>query len=92
MTIIGSFCVAQKNDSSFYVFKQVEKNLQGLQKKAFFNRNEKERIEGNKEFMREWEKIVANPNILDYPFDSLREVSILIPKDKNIYGIYLFYI
>ncbi|PBQ31469.1 hypothetical protein CNR22_06725 [Sphingobacteriaceae bacterium] len=83
LAIIGSFCFAQKNDSSFHVFKQVEKNLQSLQKKTFFSRIEKERIEGNKEFMREWEKIVADPKIMDYAFDSLREVSILIPKDKK---------
>ena len=83
LTIISSFCFAQKNDSAFYVFKQVERNLQDLQKKTFFSRSEKERIEGNKEFMREWEKIIANPKILEYPFDSLREISILTPKDKK---------
>ena len=83
LAIITFFCSAQKNDSSFYVFKQVEKELKNLQKKTFYSRIEKERIEGNKEFMREWDKIITNPKLLEYPLDSLKEISVLSPKDKK---------
>ena len=83
LTIISVFCAAQKNDSAFYVFKQAENELKDLQKKTFHSRNEKERIEGNKEFMRVWDKIISNPKILEYPFDSLKDISVLTPKDKK---------
>lgn len=83
LTIIHAFCFAQKDDSTFLVFKQAERDLKELQKKTFYSRSEKERIEGNKEFMRVWEKIVSNPAILDYSLDSLKDISVLSPKDKK---------
>jgi len=33
--------------------------------------------------MRVWEKIVSNPAILEYPLDSLKDISVLSPKDKK---------
>lgn len=76
-------CAAQKNDSALYVFKQAELELMGIQKKAFHSRSEKDRIEGNKEFMRVWDRILANPKILSYPFDGLKDISVLSPKDNK---------
>lgn len=65
------------------VFKQAERELYDLQKQTFFSRNEKERIEGNKKFLGVWSRIIGNPEILNYAFDSLKEISILSPKDKK---------
>ncbi len=82
-TLISVFSFSQKSDSSFYVFKQAEKELKELQKQTFFSRNEKERIEGNKKFLGVWSRIIKDPEILNYPFDSLKEISVLTPKDKK---------
>lgn len=65
------------------LFKQAERELHDLQKQTFFSRNEKERIEGNKKFLGVWSKIIGNPEILNYAFDSLKEISVLSPKDKK---------
>jgi len=83
LTIINLFGLAQKDDSAMYVFKKAERELKDLQKKAFHSKTEKDRLEGNKEFMREWEKVITNPKILQYPFDSLKDISVLSPKDKK---------
>lgn len=73
---------AQKNDTSMFVFRQAELELKALQK-GFLSRVESERKETNKDFIAVWDKIVTNPKILNYSFDSINEVSILSPKDKK---------
>jgi hypothetical protein len=83
LALIHIFCSAQKSDSTLYVFKKAEQELQSLQYKAFHSRSEKERIEGNKEFMRAWEKIISNPKILNYDFPELKDISILSPTNKK---------
>jgi hypothetical protein len=83
LTIINIFCFAQKNDSTFFAFKQAEYELKQLQGKAFHSRNERERVEGNKQFIGVWARIISNPKILEYPFDSLKDISVLTPKDKK---------
>lgn len=70
-------------DSSAWRFKQAEAELRLIQKKLFHSRNEAERIEGNKEFMAVWSRIITDPRILEYPFDSLRDISVLSPADKK---------
>ncbi|WP_317899476.1 hypothetical protein [Aurantibacillus circumpalustris] len=80
-SVLGS---SQKNDTSLYQFGQAEKELMSIQKKAFHSRSEKDRIEGNKEFIGIWNKIIIYPSILNYPFDSLKnDISVLSPKDKK---------
>lgn len=82
--ILGCFALsAQNTDSSFYVFRKAENELKNLQKPAFLSRNETERIEANKQFIAIWDHIVADANILKYPFDSLKEISILNPENKK---------
>jgi len=73
---------AQKNDTSNYVFRKAEAELKDLQK-GFLSKVESERKETNKDFIAAWDKIVSNPKILNYSFDSIKEVSILSPKDKK---------
>jgi len=74
---------AQKNDTSLYRFKQAEAELKSLQKKVFYSRRESDRLEANKEFIALWKGIVNDPNILRYPFDSLKDISVLTPRDKK---------
>jgi hypothetical protein len=73
----------QVKDSSKRVFQRVEAELQALQKNTFFSRDEKVRIESNKQFLALWDGIVNDPEILKYPFDSLKEISVLSPKDQS---------
>lgn len=73
----------QSKDSSRWVFKRTEAELQALQKTTFFSKDEKVRMQSNKEFIALWDGIVNDPEILNYPFDSLKEISILSPKDLS---------
>jgi hypothetical protein len=81
--IINLSAIAQKNDSATYRFKQAEAELKQLQKAVFYSRKESDRQEANKEFIAAWKRIIDNPKILSYPFDSLKDVSIVTPRDKK---------
>jgi hypothetical protein len=81
--LLSSLLLPSQNDTSLWIFRKAEVQLRHLQKKAFYSTKESERIEGNKEFIEEWDRIVANPAILQYPFDSLKEISVLSPRDKK---------
>ncbi|MBK9285198.1 MAG: hypothetical protein IPM51_12930 [Sphingobacteriaceae bacterium] len=70
------------NDSLLQVFKKTELKLQAIEK-GFLSKIEKERIETNKKYLSAWNEIISNPQIINYSFDSLKEVSILVPKDKK---------
>jgi len=74
---------AQMKDSSLRNFKKTEAALKNLQQNTFFNRDEKIRFESNKEFIALWDGIINDPEILNYSFDSLKEVSFLSPEDKS---------
>ncbi|MBI2721986.1 MAG: hypothetical protein HYX39_07415 [Bacteroidetes bacterium] len=74
---------AQKSDSALAFFKQAEQELKLLQKETFYSRKEAERVAGNKKFIKAWDAIVSNPEVLNYPFDSLNDISILEPKNHK---------
>jgi hypothetical protein len=76
------FVSAQKHDSLLSFFKSHEAVLHSIEK-GFLSRDEKERVDANKKFIAAWDEIVSNPAILNYQFDSLKEVSILEPKNKK---------
>jgi hypothetical protein len=82
-SIIYVFCAAQKTDSSLAIFREVELELYQLQKPTFYSRKESERIQGNKDFIAAWNKIIADPKIMDYTFKDLKDISILSPKDNS---------
>lgn len=76
------FSIFGTDDSLQNALKNAEYRLQQIEK-GFLSRVESERIETNKKFLAVWSEIINNPKIIDYPFDSLKEVSILVPKDKK---------
>lgn len=80
---VSQFLFSQKQDTSLHVFREAEKELKQLQKEAFYSKKQADRIEGNKKFIAVWDGIVNDSRILNYPFDSLKEISILEPKDKK---------
>src|SRR6185369_2737004 len=82
--VIICFCGnAQRNDTSLYRLRHVEQELKELQKSTFHSRIESERVEGNRQFLKTWDQIVDNPEILNYPFDSLKDISVLTPRDHK---------
>lgn len=82
---ISLFASAQKKDSAAapLSFQQAEFDLKELQKKVFFTKKENERFDANKAFLKLWESVLSRPESMEYPFDSLREVSRLMSKDKK---------
>jgi hypothetical protein len=82
LLFFGIYSPAQKSDSSLFAFKQAEWELKQLQK-GFTSRVEAERVETNKKFIAVWDRIVSDPAILSYAFDSIKEVSVLTPKNKK---------
>lgn len=75
--------MGQKNDTSLYRLKVAEAELMLLQKPTFYSRVENERLEGNKQFLAVWDRIIDNPKILEYGFDSLKDISVLRPSDHK---------
>lgn len=76
------FSILGNDDSLLLVLKKAQVKLHQIEK-GFLSRVERERIETNKQFLSAWSEIVSNPKIIDFAFDSLKEVSILCPKDKK---------
>jgi hypothetical protein len=83
-SLIGTVLFAQRADTSMFFFRQAERELADIQQRAFHSKSETERIEGNKEFIAVWDKIVADPRILRYDFKMLRDVSILESADGQL--------
>lgn len=80
--LINIQCIAQKKDSINFIFEEAEQKLNQIQK-GFLSRIENERIEANKKFIAVWDELIDDSKILNYPFDSIKEASILSPKNKQ---------
>ncbi len=84
LMLMFCFCAkAQKEDSVFNYSKGVYEELKSLQKKVFYSKIEKERLDANKEFIKLIESVASNKNALTFPFDSLKEISTLSPNNKK---------
>lgn len=83
LLLCSNLVFSQVKDSAFWRIKSAERELQALQARTFFSKTDKERLEGNKAFIEVWDRIIADPRILLYPFDSLKEISVLRPADKH---------
>lgn len=76
--------LGQKSDTSMAVFRQAEWEMVNVFRQAFYSRVDAEKVEGNKQLLAIWDRIVTNPKILAYPFESIRkDISVLSPKDKK---------
>lgn len=81
---LGTGLSAQRTDTSMAVFRQAEQELLGICPSAFYSHVDAEKVEGNKRLLAVWERISANPRILDYPFDKIKkDISVLTPADKK---------
>jgi len=83
LALLVTGVAAQIPDSSLRRFRTAELELKQLQKKTFFSKTDQEKLEGNKAFIGVWDRIVTDPAILDYAFDSLREISVLRPQNHK---------
>ena len=79
---INVFAWSQKNDTAYNKLKIAEREIIQIEK-GFNSRKESTRIEANKKLIAAWESIIDDPKILTYPFDSIKGISILSPRDKK---------
>jgi hypothetical protein len=75
---------AQKSDTSMYIFRQAENELASLQSITFHSRKEDERFAGNRQFIALFDRISQNPKIIDHPFSSLKDISVLRSPDGKL--------
>jgi hypothetical protein len=80
--LINVFALSQKNDTTYTKLRLAEKEIIKIEK-GFNSRKEADRIEANKKLIVAWDAIIDDPKILIYPFDSIKGISILSPKDKK---------
>ncbi|MBL7910031.1 MAG: hypothetical protein JNJ41_03105 [Bacteroidia bacterium] len=80
--LINVFAQSQKNDTTYTKLRLAEKEIIKIEK-GFNSRKEADRIDANKKLIAAWDAIIDDPKILTYPFDSIKGISILSPKDKK---------
>jgi len=81
LLLISQNIFAQK--VSIKVLNEYEDTLSSIAHTMMFNKNEKIREEANNGFTTELLEILQYPNSYNYPFDSLKTISILQPEDKK---------
>lgn len=74
---------AQKRDSIKEVYKVKLEELKDLQRTVFYSKKEAERFTANKELIKAIESIAASSKAMEFPFDSLKDISTLSPKDNK---------
>jgi hypothetical protein len=75
--LLGSFfCYAQKADSLKGTQNAKLFQLRSLQTEVFYSKREEDRLKANKDFIKLLESIAADKKALDFPFDSLHDISI----------------
>jgi hypothetical protein len=79
---ISLFSKAQ-SDSVRSLFSLKLNELKELQYKVFKSKKESERLAANRDFMKAIEAIVQYSAALQFPFDSLKDISTLSPKDGH---------
>jgi hypothetical protein len=77
------FGYAQKGDSIKGIYAARLFQLKSLASDAFYSKKEADRLAANKEFIKLIETIASQKNALDFPFDSIKDISTLSPKDKK---------
>ncbi len=80
---LNIFAHAQKGDSIKGVYANQIFKLKSIASDAFYSKKEADRMAANKEFIKAIEAIAASKGALDFPFDSIKDISTLSPKDKK---------
>lgn len=75
---------AQLTDAEIKQFMKAEDSLKKIQAYVFHSKKESSRFEANKIFLNLWKEVLSNEKSLQFPFDSLKEVSRLLSPDKKL--------
>src|SRR4051812_22474223 len=74
---------SQNADSLRHYYRQAEHDLKKVEWDVFNSKVEGERLEANREFIKQWAEVLSKPASMDYGFDSIKGVSKLRSKDKK---------
>lgn len=74
---------AQLTEPERKTFSGLEDSLKKLQLRVFYSKKIADRFEANKQFITLWASVLGDERSLQYPFDSIREVSRLMSPDKT---------
>ncbi len=82
IVLMGSV-LAQRSDSLRSAqFAKLEE-LKEIQYKVFYSKKESDRLSANKDFIKALEAIATHSTAMDFPFDSLKDISTLVPRNKK---------
>lgn len=81
--IIPFTTAAQKPDSLKTSDNAKVAELKRLQYDVFYSKSETQRLSANKQFIKAIEVIASSKSALSFPFDSLKDISTLEPKNKK---------
>lgn len=79
--VLGVF--SQNKDSIRYANWAKITELKDLAYKVFYSKKEVDRLAANKDFLKAIEAIAVNQSAMDFPFDSIKDISTLYPSDKK---------
>ena len=74
---------AQLSEPDKKHFAGLEDSLKKLQLRVFYSKKIADRFEANKQFLAAWAFVLKDEKSIQYPFDSLTEVSRLLSPDKK---------
>lgn len=74
---------AQLSESEKKHFAGLEDSLKKLQLRVFYSKKIADRFEANKQFLACWASVLKEEKSIQYPFDSIKEVSRLLSPDKK---------
>lgn len=75
--------MAQLTESEKKHFLEMEDSLKKLELRVFYSKKIPDRFEANKNFLAYWASVLKEEKSLQYPFDSIKEVSRLLSPDKK---------
>ncbi len=81
--VFSSKALAQLSDADMKYYADLEDSLKHIQARVFFSKKEANRFEANKQFIALWNVILKDEKSMQYPFDSIKEVSRLMAPDKK---------
>ncbi len=83
MLLLGFSAFAQLSETDIKHFSDLEDSLKHIQARVFFSKKESNRFEANRQFIALWNEILKDERSMQYPFDSIKEVSRLMAPDKK---------
>lgn len=75
--------IAQLSDAEQKHFATLEDSLKKIEWRVFYSKKIADRFEANKQFLALWASVLKEERSLEYPFDSIREISRLPSPDKK---------